>query len=28
MLELVTEALGPEAALALRVDWAAAGVVA
>jgi putative metallohydrolase (TIGR04338 family) len=26
MLELVTQALGHEAALALRVDWAAAGV--
>jgi putative metallohydrolase (TIGR04338 family) len=28
MLELVEGALGPEAALTLRVDWAAAGVVA
>jgi putative metallohydrolase (TIGR04338 family) len=28
MLELVTAALGPEAALALRVDWAAVGVIA
>lgn len=28
MLELVTQALGDEAALALRVDWASVGVVA